>query len=148
MVNMGVPYEIDNRNPSALVFAFPKQSPSTSLVRDDIKALDFLERWKDFQENWCEHKPSVTISVAEDEWLSVAAWCYDNFDILSGVSFLPFDPTEYPQAPYQTISKEEYEELLKKFPKDIDWSKLADFETEDMTTGSQEYACVAGICEI
>jgi ribonucleoside-diphosphate reductase alpha chain len=144
----GIPNEPDARNPSALVFYFPQRSPVQSITREQVKAVDFLKVWKTFQENWCEHKPSVTISVAEDEWLPVAAWVYDNFDLLSGVSFLPFDPTEYPQAPYQTLTEEQYNEWVTKMPESIDWSKLSDYEQEDNTTGSQEYACVAGLCEI
>lgn len=148
LVASGVPYEPDQRNPNALVFYFPQKSADSSIVRQDVKAVEFLEVWKHFQENWCEHKPSVTISVAEDEWLDVAAWCHRHFDLLSGVSFLPFDPTEYPQAPYQTLTEEQYEQWLTKMPKSIDWSKLSDFEKEDNTTGTQELACVAGLCEI
>jgi ribonucleoside-triphosphate reductase (thioredoxin) len=149
LIGMGVPHEPDQRNPSAMVFYFPQKAPDGSVVRQSIGATDFLEVWKTFQENWCEHKPSVTVSVAEDEWLPVADWVYRNFDLLSGVSFLPFDPNSYPQAPYQTLTKEEYEEWLTKMPKEIDWSKLADYEEgEDHTTGSQEYACSAGHCEI
>jgi ribonucleoside-triphosphate reductase (thioredoxin) len=144
----GVPCETDQRNPSALVFYFPQRAPETSTVRRDINAIDFLEVWKSFQENWCEHKPSVTISVSEDEWLPVASWCYRHFDILSGVSFLPFDPTEYPQAPYQTLTKKEYEEWIKKMPETIDWSRLSEYESDDNTTGSQELACTGGMCEI
>jgi ribonucleoside-triphosphate reductase len=148
LVSAGVPYEQDQRNPSALVFCFPQKAPDSSIIRTDVGAVEFLNVWKNFQENWCEHKPSVTISVAEDEWLPVAAWCYDNFDILSGVSFLPFDPTEYPQAPYQTLTEEQYNEWLAKMPTEIDWSKLSEFEKEDNTTGTQELACVSGVCEI
>jgi ribonucleoside-diphosphate reductase alpha chain len=148
LMEAGVPAEPDQRNPSAVVFSFPQKSPSGSIVRSDLDALSFLETWKWYQENWCEHKPSVTISVKEDEWLDVASWCYRNFDLLSGVSFLPFDPTEYPQAPYQTLTEEQYNEWVKKMPKSIDWSKLAEYEREDNTTGSFELACVAGVCEI
>jgi ribonucleoside-triphosphate reductase len=148
LIDAGVPYEADSRNPAALVFYFPQKAPAKSVVRENIGAVEFLNIWKTFQENWCEHKPSVTISVTEDEWIPVAAWCYDNFDILSGVSFLPFDPTEYPQAPYQTLTKEQYVEWTQKMPKTIDWSRLKDYEAEDNTTGSQELACVAGICEV
>lgn len=144
----GVPSEPDARNPSAVVFSFPQKSPAASVVRTDVSAVGFLEIWKNFQENWCEHKPSVTISVAEDEWLPVADWVYDNFDILSGVSFLPFDPTEYPQAPYQTLTKEQYEEWVKKMPAQIDWNRLKDYEQDDNTTGSFELACTGGSCEI
>jgi ribonucleoside-diphosphate reductase alpha chain len=148
LMEAGVPAEPDQRNPSAVVFSFPQKSPSGSIVRSDLDALSFLETWKWYQENWCEHKPSVTISVKEDEWLDVASWCYRNFDLLSGVSFLPFDPTEYPQAPYQTLTEEQYNEWVQKMPKSIDWSKLAEYEREDNTTGSFELACVAGVCEI
>jgi ribonucleoside-diphosphate reductase alpha chain len=148
LIESGVPYEPDRRNPSAYVFYFPQKSPVQSVNRSDIKAVDFLEVWKNFQENWCEHKPSVTVSVAEDEWLPVADWCYRNFDLLSGVSFLPFDPTEYPQAPYQTLTEEEYNEWLKKMPDQIDWTRLSEYEKEDNTTGSFELACSAGLCEI
>lgn len=148
LIDSGVPYEQDQRNTNAYVFYFPQQAPSSSIVRSDLRAIEALDIWKIFQEGWCEHKPSVTISVAEDEWLDVASWCYRNFDLLSGVSFLPFDPTEYPQAPYQTLTEEQYNEWLAKMPKEIDWSKLAEYEYEDNTTGSQEYACVGGVCEI
>lgn len=148
LIEAGVPYEQDARNPSAYVFSFPQKAPNSSAVRQDVTAIQFLDIWKEFQEYWCEHKPSVTISVAEDEWLPVASWVYDNFDILSGVSFLPFDPTEYPQAPYQTLTEEQYDEWTKKMPAEIDWSQLSKYEKEDNTTGSQEFACVAGICEI
>jgi ribonucleoside-diphosphate reductase alpha chain len=148
LIDSGIPYEKDQRNGSAYVFSFPQKSPSDSIVRTDISAIESLEVWKHFQENWCEHKPSVTISVKEDEWLDVASWCYRNFDILSGVSFLPFDPTEYPQAPYQTLTEEEYNEWVKKMPASIDWSRLTEYEREDHTAGSFELACVAGVCEI
>jgi ribonucleoside-triphosphate reductase len=147
LIQAGVPYEVDQRNADALVFSFPKKSPAKSLVRSDVESVEFLTVWKRYQDEWCEHKPSVTISVKEDEWLDVGNWCFNNFDTLSGVSFLPYDPKEYPQAPYQTISKEEYNDWVKRMPK-IDWSELSKFENEDMTTGAQELACVAGICEL
>jgi ribonucleoside-triphosphate reductase len=148
LVEAGVPYEPDQRNPAALVFQFPQKAPDGSIVREELKAVEFLDIWKTFQEHWCEHKPSVTISVAEDEWMDVAAWSYRNFDILSGVSYLPFDPTEYPQAPYQTLTKEEYEEWVNKMPRSIDWTRLKEYEAEDNTTGSQELACIGGLCEV
>jgi ribonucleoside-diphosphate reductase alpha chain len=148
LVDSGIPCEPDQRSPSTLVFSFPQKAPDCSLVRKDLGAVEFLEVWKEFQEKWCEHKPSVTISVAEDEWLPVAEWCYRNFDLLSGVSFLPFDPTSYPQAPYQEITEEQYNEWTQKMPAQIDWSRLSEYEREDNTTGTQELACVAGICEI
>jgi ribonucleoside-diphosphate reductase alpha chain len=148
LVECGVPCEEDQRNSSTMVFYFPQKSPSGSVVRKDLEAVEFLEVWKKFQQDWCEHKPSVTISVAEDEWLDVAAWCHRHFDLLSGVSFLPFDPTEYPQAPYQTLTEEQYEEWVRKSPAQIDWTRLSEYEREDNTTGTQELACVAGFCEV
>jgi ribonucleoside-triphosphate reductase len=148
LIEAGVPYEPDSRNPSALVFSFPQKAPDNSIVRTDVTALEFLEIWKEFQENWCEHKPSITVSVSENEWVDVAAWCYRHFDILSGVSFLPFDPTEYPQAPYQTLTEEQYNEWVQKMPQSIDWTRLSEYEDEDHTTGSQELACVGGLCEV
>jgi ribonucleoside-diphosphate reductase alpha chain len=114
-----------------------------------MSAVEQLELWKIYQENWCEHKPSVTISVKEDEWFDVGAWCYKHFDMMSGVSFLPFADHTYRQAPYQDCSKQEYEKLVKEMPKEIDWAALKDYEEQDMTTSSQELACSAdGGCEI
>lgn len=148
LIDAGIPYEPDQRNPSTLVFSFPKKAPDGSLIRADLSAVEALEVWRVYQNHWCEHKPSVTISVAEDEWLDVAAWTHRNFDILSGVSYLPFDPTEYPQAPYQTITEEQYNEWMTRMPKEIDWTKLAEYENDDNTTGSFELACTANSCEI
>lgn len=147
LLEMGVPAEPDIRNPAAMVFSFPQRAPKESATRNDLDALSALEQWAYFQEHWCEHKPSVTISVKDDEWMDVAAWCYKHFDVLSGVAFLPFDPNTYPQAPYQEITKEEYEKAVKAMPK-LDWSRLSEFEKEDNTTGSQELACTGGLCEI
>ena len=112
-----------------------------------MTAVEQLELWKVYQENWCEHKPSITVSVKEEEWMSVGAWCYENFDMMSGVSFLPFSDHTYRQAPYQDCDKTKYETLLKEMP-NADWSKLADYEEKDMTAGSQELACSADGCEI
>lgn len=113
-----------------------------------MSAIEQLELWKTYQVSWCEHKPSVTISVKEHEWMDVGAWVYNNFEFMSGVSFLPFSEHVYKQAPYQDCDEKEYKELLEKMPKDVDWSKLAEYETADMTTGARELACVAGGCEI
>ena len=101
-----------------------------------------------YQKHWCEHKPSVTISVKEPEWMDVGAWVYKNFDWMSGVSFLPFSDHTYRQAPYQDCSEKEYNELTEKMPTNVDWSKLSEYEESDMTEGVQELACVAGGCEI
>ena len=149
MIDEGFPWEDDVMKPdSTVVFSFPVKCDSNAVFRTDMSAIEQLELWKAYQEHWCEHKPSVTISVKEHEWMDVGAWVYNNFDYMSGVSFLPFSEHVYKQAPYQDCSEKEYEELLAKMPKDIDWAKLAAYETVDMTTGARELACVAGGCEI
>ena len=119
-----------------------------AVFRTDMTAIDQLKLWKIYQEYWCEHKPSVTISVKESEWLEVGAWVYENFDMMSGVSFLPFSEHTYKQAPYQDCTKQEYEFLVDKMPKTVEWSKLSEYELTDMTIGAQELACAAGFCEI
>ena len=149
MVDQGFPVEDDVMNPShTAVFSFPMQVNKDAVFRTDMSAIDQLKLWKIYQEYWCEHKPSVTISVKENEWLEVGAWVFDNFDMMSGVSFLPFSEHTYKQAPYQDCAKEEFEELVNKMPKEINWSDLASYEKTDMTIASQELACVAGGCEI
>lgn len=130
------------------VFYFPVASPEGSVVRSEISPRDHLELWSVYNTHWAEHQVSITVSVAEDQWVDTAAWVYDNFDNLSGVSFLPYDGGSYKQAPYQEVSKEEYEALLAEMPKELDWSKLSDYEKEDSTTGSRELACVGLSCEI
>ena len=113
-----------------------------------MTALEQLELWKTYALAWCEHKPSVTITVRDAEWMEVGAWVYENFDICSGISFLPHSDHTYAQAPYQDIDKEEYEALKEQMPKTIDWASLALYEKEDSTSGSQTLACTAGACEI
>ena len=130
------------------VFSFPTKSPQGAVTRTNMTAIQQLEYWLIFQRYWCEHKPSVTISVKKDEWMEVGAWVYKNFDEVSGISFLPFDEHVYQQAPYQDVEREEYLELKSIMPKSIDWSKLAEYEKEDTTTGSKEFACTADSCEI
>jgi ribonucleoside-diphosphate reductase alpha chain len=149
MKDMGFPCEDDVMKPEhTYVFSFPQKSPDHAVFRTDMTAIEQLELWLVYQRHWCEHKPSVTISVKEEEWPEVGAWVYNHFDEMSGVSFLPFSDHVYQQAPYQDCTKEEYEALLVKMPKNIDWSELAKYEKRDSTTGSQELACVAGGCEI
>ena len=150
MHDAGFPLEDDVTKPDhTWVFSFPVKGPEKGIYRKDMSAIEHLELWKVYQDNWCEHKPSITVSVHEDEWLAVGAWVYENFDKMSGVSFLPFADHSYRQAPYQDCSQQEYESLLKKMPVDIDWAKLSEYEEKDMTHGSQELACSAeGGCEI
>ena len=149
MTDVGFPVEDDAMNPShTSVFSFPMKVDNGAVFRTDMTAIEQLELWKTYQENWCEHKPSVTISVKEHEWLEVGAWVYENFNYMSGVSFLPFSEHTYKQAPYQDCTKEEYEVLLNQMPQTVEWDKLAEYEQTDMTIGAQELACAAGFCEI
>ena len=149
MIDQGFPVEDDVMNPShTSVFSFPHKVDQGAVFRTDLTAIEQLELWKTYQEHWCEHKPSVTISVKEHEWLEVGAWVYENFNYMSGVSFLPFSEHTYKQAPYQDCNKEEYEMLLDKMPKIVEWNKLSEYEQTDMTIGAQELACAAGFCEI
>ena len=149
MVDQGIPAEDDILNPdTTTVFSFPMEAPRDAVFRTDKSAIDQLELWLTYQKYWCEHKPSVTISVKEDEWLMVGAWVYVNFDWMSGVSFLPFSDHTYQQAPYQDCDQHEYDTMSQAMPLDIDWSKLSEYEQQDNTIGSQELACVGGACEI
>jgi len=146
--DQNVPVEDDLRSPGTTdVFSFPMKAPSNSVFRCDRTAIEQLELWKTYQLHWCEHKPSITVSVKESEWPGVGAWAWDNFDILSGVSFLPFDGGQYKQAPYQDIDAETYSKLSGDMP-DIEWGKLSEYESSDLTVSSQTLACTAGGCEL
>jgi len=145
------PNEPDVMKPQhTTVFSFPMKSPEGCVMRNDMTAIEQMELWLAYQTHWCEHKPSVTISVKEDEWPEVGSWVYNHFDRISGISFLPFSEHTYRQAPYQDCTEEEYLNALDAMPKNVDWSKLADFEKEDFTVGSQELACSSssGGCEV
>ena len=149
MLDAGFPVEDDAMNPSnTSVFSFPMKVDQSAVFRTDMSAIEQLELWLTYQKHWCEHKPSVTISVKEDEWMEVGAWTYKNFDFMSGVSFLPFSEHTYKQAPYQDCTKEEYEFFVDRMPLEVEWSKLSEYEKTDMTIGAQELACAAGFCEI
>ena len=124
------------------------RAPAGARCKDDFGALEQLEYWKYIQEDWCEHKPSVTVTVREHEWPEVGGWVYNNFDVISGVSFLPHSDHVYRQTPYQECSKEEYEELAAKMPKSVLWSDLSYYESEDNTSGLQTLACSADGCEV
>ena len=149
MVEQGFPAEDDVMKPhDTTVFSFPIKCSPDAVFRQDLTAIEQLELWKTYQVHWCEHKPSVTISVKEEEWIDVGAWVYKNFDLMSGVSFLPYSEHTYKQAPYQDCNEKEYKDLLNKMPTSVDWNKLSEYEKSDMTVGSQELACSAGSCEI
>lgn len=149
MMSSGVPYEPDVMKPdSTTVFSFPMKSPHGAVTRFDMTAIEQLELWLLYQRHWCEHKPSVTISVKEHEWMEVGAWVYNHFDEVSGISFLPFSEHTYKQAPYQDCTVEEYGEMMERMPKSIDWTWLQDYEKEDTTSGGRELACTADACEV
>ena len=149
MMDQGIPAEPCVMKPdTTTVFSFPVQAPQGCVTRNDMTAVEQLETWLTYQRHWCEHKPSVTITVRDEEWLEVGAFVYKHFDEMSGVSFLPHSDHTYQQAPYQECSKEEYEELAAKMPKSIDWAGLALYEAEDNTSGMQTMACSADSCEI
>jgi ribonucleoside-diphosphate reductase alpha chain len=146
MRGVGVPVEDDVTKPGATdVFYFPQKAPATSICRDELSALDQLEHYLVFKKHWCEHNPSITVYVREHEWLEVGAWVYKHFNDLGGVSFLPHSDHVYRQAPYTEITEEEYAIAVAKMPV-IPWDEF--MEKEDNTLGSQELACLAGVCEI
>ena len=150
MIDMGFPAEDDVTKPdNTYVFSFPIKSPKGSIYRNDRTAIQQLEMWLLYQRHWCEHKPSITVTVKEHEWPEVGAWVWNHIDEMSGVSVLPFSDHGYKQAPYQDVNEKQYNELSDKMPKIIDWAQLSSYEKEDMTVGSQELACSsAGGCEI
>ena len=149
MKDQGIPNEPDISKPDhTTVFSFPIESPKGSVVTTDLTAIDQLNMWLAYQRHWCEHKPSVTINVKNDEWFEVGAFVYEHFDEMSGVSFLPYNNSTYQQMPYQDITQEEYKELLSSMPKALDWSKLSEYEQEDNTAGSRTLACSGDVCEL
>ena len=148
MTAAGFPVEDDVMSKSSLVFSFPIKSPDSSTTVAEVGAMEQLKLWKKYQDYWCEHKPSITVYYTDDEFLQVSQWIWENFDTVSGISLLPVSDHVYQQAPYEDITPEKYEELLKAMPVDVNWSDLEHFEKEDTTTGSQELACTGGACEI
>jgi len=149
LMSEGIPAEPDVMKPdSTTVFSFPMKSPKGAVTRTAMTAIEQLDLWLMYQRYWCEHKPSVTISVKETEWMDVGAWVYKHFDEVSGISFLPFSDHTYAQAPYQDCNEDEYNEMLTKMPDSVNWSQLQEFEKEDTTSGGRELACTAGVCEV
>ncbi len=147
MVANGVYTEEDITSPTtSRVFSFPIKVPEEAITRHDYTAIEHLKIWSIYQQHYCEHKPSITVSVKDREWLSVGAFVYENFDIMSGVAFLPFDGGNYRQAPYQECTREEWDALVAKTPIDIDWSQFS--EDGDYTESSKEYACVGNVCSL
>ena len=141
------PCETDVTKDSTLVFSFPVAAPKGAVCTSEVGAMEQLKLWKMYQDEWCEHKPSITVYYKEEEFLHVCAWMWDNFDMMSGISLLPYSDHSYQQAPYQEISEASYSILSAGFPV-FDWDALAEYESTDMTIGSQELACVGGSCEL
>jgi len=149
MKDQGIPNEPCVMKPdTTTVFSFPQKAPEGAVVTSDLTAIEHLELWLTYQRHWCEHKPSVTIMVKPDEWMEVGAFVYKHFDEMSGVSFLPYSEHTYQQAPYQEVYKHDYEQMLEFMPKDIDWSGLSEYESEDQTKGTSTFACSGDSCEI
>jgi len=149
MEDQGIPCEPDVMKPDSVkVFTFPMKAPKGAITRNDRNAIEQLELWLTYQRYYCEHKPSVTISVKEHEWMEVGAWVYKHFDEVSGVSFLPHSDHSYQQAPYEDCTKADYEELAKKMPKAVDWDLISQYELEDTTVGSKALACTGSVCEL
>ena len=148
MIEKGFTHEPCVMKPdSVMVFSFPMKAVG-SVTRNDMTAIEHLELWLAYQRHWCEHKPSITVTVKEHEWMEVGAWVYKHFDEISGISFLPHSDHSYRQAPYQDCTKEQYEELLAATPKDVDWSELKKWEKMDSTVGTQTFACSGDKCEL
>ena len=148
MEQAGFPVENDVMSPSSVVFSFPVKAPESSTCVKEVGAMEQLALWKTYQNHWCEHKPSVTVYYTDSEYLQVAQWIWENFDMCSGISLLPTSDHVYQQAPYEDINAEKYDELVAAMPQNVNWEELSQFEKEDNTTGSQELACVGGACEI
>ncbi len=141
----GVPCEMDNFSPSTKVFSFPKQAPEGAVFASEQSGMEQLELWAKYQEHWCEHKPSITVYYRDSEFLEIGNWVYNNFDSISGISFLPYDEHSYAQAPYEQITEEAYNEMVKDFPTEFDWNLN---EEDDFTEGAQTLACVGNACEL
>ena len=151
MKDQGVPWKPEvgysTANSSVAVLEFPIKAPEGAITRNEVSAIDLLEEWKKLKINYIEHNPSVTIYVGSDEWIKVANFVYENWDIVGGLSFLPRSDHVYQLAPYEEITKDEYEKRTKEI-KHIDFSKLMYYEQEDNTVGAKEFACVSGVCSI
>lgn len=149
MIDQGIPYESCVSQPDITkVFSFPIESPSGCLIQDDLDPVQHLEVWLEYQKTWCDHKPSITVSYNDDNIMEVGNWVWNNWDYVSGVSFLPKDDNIYDQAPFESIDESTYRNLMAQMPENVDWSELSDYEQEDTTTNSKELACHGGACEI
>ena len=149
MIDRGIPHEKCHTRPeSTVVFSFPMESPSDSIIQIDLNPIDHLNLWLTYQKHWCDHKPSITISYSDDTFLSVGQWVWENWDYVSGISFLPYSGHVYDQAPFEPITKGTYIQMLDSLPTNVDWSLLSEYEKEDRTTNTQTLACTGGSCEV
>ena len=149
MIDQGIPNEPCVMKPdTTVVFSFPVKSPEKAVTRNDMSAVEQLELWLTYQRHWCEHKPSVTITVRDEEWMEVGAFVFEYFDEMSGVSFLPHSDHTYQQAPYQDCDESQYHAMLGSMPSKIDWELLNEYENEDNTISMQTMACSGDSCEI
>lgn len=149
MIDQGVPNEPCISKPNSMtIFSFPIKAPAGSVTRNDMTAVEHLDIWSIYKHHWCEHNPSVTINVRDEEWMEVGAWVFKHLNEISGIALLPHTDHIYDQAPYQEIDEAEYEKLKSKMPKKIDWDALAFYEQEDNTIAMQSLACVSGVCEL
>ena len=141
-----VPVEDCVMNPdSTAVFTFAQSAPSGSLTQDELQAIDHLNLWLAYQEHYCQHKPSITVNYSDSEFLPVGQWVWENFDKISGISFLPKSDHVYAQAPFEAITKEMYNAYVM-IP--VDFNNLSFYEKTDTTTSSHTMACTSGACEL
>jgi len=149
MIDKGFPHEACVMRPEhTVVFEFPIQSPENAMCQKDLSALNHLDLWLMYQTHYCDHKPSITVSYRDSEFLDVGSWVYNHFDLISGISFLPQSDHIYNQAPFQEITKEEYDLLVQRQPVDVDWSEITMYEVRDTTKNSHALACTANGCEL
>jgi len=147
MISEGVPHVVSGEK---VVFSFPVKSPEGSICAREMGAIQQLEIWKTYYDYWCDGNPSQTVYYTDDEFLDLQSWVWKNWDSVGGLSFFPLDDFVYDKAtqPYLEVTEEEYLEALERFPKDINWDSLPEYEAEDNTTSSQEMACQGGSCEL
>ena len=150
MLDQKIPCEASSSNPNDLVFSFPMKAPARAVVREDVSAQRALDLWETYQDNWCEHKPSCTISYNDDEFFGICQWLWERLDKVSGLSFFPRDDAIYEQPPYEAITQDHYHLLIDQIPSDIDWDQLSNYEVTDQTTSTQTLACSGpeGVCEL
>ena len=149
MIDHDIPHEPCVASPDkTMIFSFPISSPPGAMLQEEIDPLEHLNVWLEYQKTWCDHKPSITVSYTDENFLEVGQWVWSNWDYVSGVSFLPYDNNVYDQAPFEAINKTEYDRLVDQMPTEINWLSLSEYEKEDMTTSSQELACHGGACEV